>query len=74
MSRCSDSELKPRNAHTLIVGIVCRISGCANQKEMSLDDQEDHAKEAVKELYDGPVEFDVISTVGKGESLDRPRR
>ena len=72
MLRCSNSELKPRNGHTLIVGIVCRISGCANQKELSLEDQEDHAKEAVKELYDGPVEFDVISTVGKGESLDRP--
>ena len=72
MSRCSNSELKPRNGHTLIVGNVCRISGCANQKEQSSVDQQDHAKEAVKELYDGQVEFDVISTVGKGESLDRP--
>ena len=53
----SDEFLKPRNGHTLIVGIVCRISGCASQKEMSLKDQEDHAKEAVKELYDGPAEF-----------------
>jgi site-specific DNA recombinase len=72
MSRYSEGEVKPRNGHTLVVGIVCRISGCANQKELSLEDQEDDAKESVKELYDGPTEFDVIATVGKGEALDRP--
>jgi site-specific DNA recombinase len=72
MSRYSEAAVRPRNGHTLIVGVVCRISGCANQKELSLQDQEDNAKEAVKELYDGPAEFDVIATVGKGEALDRP--
>ena len=71
MSR-SDNELKPRNGHTLVVGIVARISGCANQKEMSLDDQVDHAKEVVAEMYDGPVEYRIIATKGKGERLDRP--
>jgi hypothetical protein len=72
MSRISEDELKPRNGHTLVVGIVCRISGCANQKEMSLEDQEDHAKERVAELYSGPVEFRIIATKAKGERLDRP--
>lgn len=52
--------------------IIARISGCANQKEMSLDDQVDHAKEVVAELYEGPVEYRIIATKGKGERLDRP--
>jgi hypothetical protein len=56
----------------LIVGIVAPISGCQNQKEMSLDDQVDHAKEEVAALYQGPVDYRVIATKGKGERLDRP--
>jgi hypothetical protein len=72
MSRRSNKELKPRNGHTLVAGIVARISGCANQKEMSLEDQVDHGKEDVAELYDGPVEWVIIATKGKGERLDRP--
>jgi site-specific DNA recombinase len=67
-----ESPLVPRNGHTLVVGIVARISGCANQREMSLDDQVDHAKQVLAEMYDGPVEFRVIATKGKGERLDRP--
>ncbi len=63
----------PKNGHTLVVGIVARISGCADQKEVSLDDQVDHAKEMVAELpCDGPVEYRIIQTKGKGERLDRP--
>jgi hypothetical protein len=62
----------PRNGHTLVVGVVARISGGPNQKELSLDDQQDHAKEVVAELYDGPIEYRVIATKGKGERLDRP--
>jgi hypothetical protein len=65
-------EIVPRGGRTLVVGIVARISGCQNQKELSLDDQVDHAKEVVAELYDGPVEYVIISTTGKGERLDRP--
>jgi hypothetical protein len=73
MLRSSDSELRPRNGHTLTVGNVCRISGCENQKELSLEDQEDNAKETVKDLYNGPAEIDVIAaTIAKGEHLDRP--
>lgn len=68
----SGSPLRPRNGHTLVVGIVARISGCANQKELSLHDQVDHAKAIVASIYDGPVEFRVIATKGKGERLDRP--
>jgi hypothetical protein len=70
--KTSDQNLVPRNGHTLVVGIVARISGCAKQKEVSLDDQVDHAKEIVAEMYEGPVEYRVIATKGKGERLDRP--
>jgi site-specific DNA recombinase len=72
MTRSSDSRITPRNGHTLVVGIVARISGCAKQKEVSLDDQIDHGKEEVDERYQGPVEYRVIATKGKGERLDRP--
>jgi site-specific DNA recombinase len=72
MSKRSSSELVPRNGHTLLVGIGARISGCANQKEMSLDDQVDHGKQEVTDLYSGPVEYRIVATKGKGEALDRP--
>jgi site-specific DNA recombinase len=72
MSRCSDSVLVPRNGHAAIVGIGARISGCASQKEMSLDDQVDHGKEVVEEYWSGSVEYRVVATKGKGEALDRP--
>ncbi len=72
MTRKSQVELVPRNGHTLVVGIVARISGCANQKELSLGDQVDHAKEEVAGLYQGPVDYRIIATKGKGEALDRP--
>jgi site-specific DNA recombinase len=68
----SNEDLMPRNGHTLVVGIVARISGCQNQKEISLDDQEDHGKKVVAELYSGPAEYRLIATKGKGERLDRP--
>lgn len=66
--------LRPRSGGTLAVGIVARISGGPNQKDLSLDDQADHAKQAAAELYDGSVEYRVVSTTGKGERLDRPER
>ncbi|MFM7113915.1 MAG: recombinase family protein [Planctomycetota bacterium] len=66
------NPLVPRNGHTLVVGIVARISGGQNQREMTLDDQVDHAKAEVAEIYSGAVEYRVISTTGKGERLDRP--
>ena len=65
-------SVSPRNGHTLVVGIVARISGCQNQKELSLEDQVDHAKQVVAELYQGPVEYHEIATQAKGERLDRP--
>ena len=70
--RKKNKPLVPRNGHTLVVAIVARISGCANQKEMSNDDQVDHAKEEVSSAYSGPIEYVVFATVGKGERLDRP--
>jgi hypothetical protein len=66
------TALSPRNGHTLVVGIVARISGCTNQKELSLEDQVDHGEQVVVELYDGPVDYRVVATKGKGERLDRP--
>lgn len=72
MTRRSRCELSPRNGHTLVVGILARISGCQNQKELSLEDQVDHAKDEVVDLHEGIVEYQVIATKGKGEQLDRP--
>lgn len=71
MSRSND-PVRPRNGHTLVVGVVARISGGANQKELSLEDQEDHARQLVGEMYAGPADYRVIATTGKGERLDRP--
>lgn len=64
--------LVPRNGHTLQVLVVARISGCGKQKEVSLDDQVEHARQDIAELYRGKVEFLVIATKAKGERLDRP--
>tara|TARA_R110002049_G_scaffold238947_1_gene412000 strand:+ start:180 stop:2144 length:1965 start_codon:yes stop_codon:yes gene_type:complete len=72
MSFSQPNELVPRNGHTLVVGIPGRISGCENQKEISLEDQVDHAKAVAYEMYDGEIEFRTITTTGKGEHLDRP--
>lgn len=65
-------EIIPRNGCELIVGVVARISGGPRQKELSLDDQLDHAKEVIAEHYEGPVELRVVATKGKGENLERP--
>ncbi|MDB5389506.1 MAG: hypothetical protein JWM11_5152 [Planctomycetaceae bacterium] len=65
-------QLVPRNGAKPVIVIIARISGCASQKEASLEDQVDHGKEVVRELYDGEVEYIIISTKGKGERLDRP--
>ena len=72
MFESSEHRIVPRNGHTLVVVIVARISGCASQTDLSLEDQIDHAKEIVADLYDGPVEYREIATKGKGERLDRP--
>ena len=72
MYRHSNTVVVPRNGQTLGVDIVARISGCANQKEVSLEDQEDHGKEVVTDLYSGPVDYYVIATKAKGERIDRP--
>ena len=68
----NNKPVKPRNGHALIAGIVARISGCQNQKDLSLEDQDDHGREVVREHYDGKVEYRLIATTGKGEWLDRP--
>jgi site-specific DNA recombinase len=62
----------PRNGHALVTGVVARISGCANQRDVSLEDQEAHAHEITEEMFNGRVEYRVIATKGKGERLDRP--
>lgn len=48
-------EITTRNGCELIVGVVARISGGPRQKEASLDDQVDHAKEVIAEYYAGQV-------------------
>jgi len=65
-------EVVPRDGHTWRTLIAARISGCSNQKELSLEDQEDRGREISQEIYSGPTEFDVVATKGKGERLDRP--
>lgn len=72
MYKRKDATLKPRNGSTLIAAIAARISGCANQKELSLDDQIDHAKQVIAEMYDGQIDYRIVATKGKGERLDRP--
>ena len=62
----------PRNGKKLVAILGARISGCGSQKEVSLEDQIDHGKEVVGDVYDGKVEFIIIATTGKGERLDRP--
>lgn len=72
MARTTDGPLLPRNGHTLRVGRVARISGCDNQKEVSLEDQLAHYTDVVSNLFDGPVEYVDFATIGKGENLERP--
>ena len=62
----------PKNGSILVVLIVARISGCQSQNEVSLEDQVDTCKEIASNIYDGEIEFRVISTKGKGEDLERP--
>jgi hypothetical protein len=64
----------PRNGHTFVVGVVARITGGPNQKEVSLVDQIDHARDVAHDVYgvDAEVELRPVATKGKGERLDRP--
>jgi hypothetical protein len=66
-----NSKMVPRNGHTFVVGIVGRIGGYPGQYEQSLDDQEAHGQEEAELLSNGPIEYRVIATVGKGEHLER---
>ena len=70
MPKRSEEKLAPRNGHNLMTAVGCRISGCTRQKEVSLEDQQDNARDTVAAMYDGPVQFDVIATKGKGERLE----
>ena len=70
MKRRSD-EILPRNGHSLEVIVVARISGSAGQKELSLEDQEDHCHAVAEEKYAGTINYKTIATKAKGERLDR---
>ena len=73
MSIYRPKNIQPRNGHTLVALDVGRISGCEFQKEISLDDQHEHAEEVVAEVHDGErVEYRSIATKGKGEDITRP--
>ena len=68
----SNVLLSHGTATNLSSGLQPGFSGCANQKDLSLEDQIDHGKQLVGEMYDGAVDYRVIATEGKGERLDRP--
>ncbi len=70
MKRRSD-QITPRNGHSLEVLVIARISGSARQKELSLEDQEDHCRAVAAEKYTGKINYKAIATKGKGESLER---
>ena len=71
MQRRSET-MAPRDGQVFRVAIIARISGGQFQKDISNEDQIDHAKQVAAELYSGPIDYHVIQTVGKGERLDRP--
>ena len=50
MSLRKAKEVQPRNGLMLNVGIVARISGCPNQKDLSLEDQEARLQSARGDL------------------------
>jgi site-specific DNA recombinase len=66
-----EKKFVPRDGRKLIVVLIARISGCAKQKEISLEDQLQHLKEFVEDFYSGPVEYIIIATKGKGENKTR---
>ena len=68
----SRNPVVPSDGITMKVLVVARISGSTGQKELSLEDQEDHARQIGSELNDGPSEYTIIAAKGKGERLDRP--
>ena len=62
----------PRNSNIMRALIVARISGCADQRSISLTDQVDNCKKTAQDVYDGPIEFEEIHAIAKGERNDRP--
>ena len=75
MSIYRGEPIQPRNGIAPETLVSARISGCENQLEASLEDQQAHAREVVGELWDGDINqanFHEISTIGKGEDLLRP--
>ena len=75
MSMYRTKPIEPKNGVFPVVLHPARISGCAKQKEVSLEDQHDHGIDVVSELWEGDianVEFRRIATKGKGEDLTRP--
>ena len=62
--------MRPKNGHTLVVVVVCRIS-TEHQDARSLADQQAYAAEWLARHYDGDVTWQDISSRGSGEYLDR---
>lgn len=62
--------LKPRNGTLLRVVIVARIS-TEHQDLKSLEDQAAKCRAYLGQYYEGKIDFDVISSRGSGEHLDR---
>lgn len=66
--RVTDKEIKPRDGHMLRVGMVARISGCTNHRELSVEDQIVHVKQAVREHYDDAIDFEVTANTKAGHT------
>ena len=70
MSIYRPQKTQPMNGHTVVLLNVARISGCENQKDERLEDQQEHAEEVADEVVDDfPIEYRLIATKGKGEDL-----
>jgi hypothetical protein len=63
--------LAPRNGHTLIVLLVCRVSDPTKQDERSPQDQEALLRKWLSEHTNLPCEIHVLAGSGSGECLDR---
>src|SRR5947209_16534433 len=64
-----DPPLVPRDGRVLNVLGICRIS-TVHQDHKSLADQEALLRRYIKENYDGPVHWDVLSSQISGQYLD----
>ena len=61
MSKRSDEKLVPKNGHTMMVLIVCRISGCTQGNRMSQDSSRARLETAITPEF---LRFSYVSESG----------